>query len=179
MSHHLLSISPLSGINRKSAIPAMAPARRPASPKTAVSGREALPAIPTAGHLWAQQDSFQGGAPRTAVCRAAATGQRQSMVRESPYYLLGNFRLGALFGHLWSPSLLRRAGTVAAGSPTFNRSGYSHDAQDRGSATRTSRSGPSVGATGGVPGWCAGYGGIPCCRKSDSGAIHGSTNPRR
>src|SRR5208283_3265142 len=43
---------------------------------------EALPAIPTAGHPRAQQDSFQGGAPRTAVCRAAAhRAAAQSMVR--------------------------------------------------------------------------------------------------
>ena len=82
---------------------------------------EALPAIPTAGHLWAQQDSFQGGTPRTAVFRAAANGTAaQSTVRVIyDSYLLGNFRLGALFGHLWSPSLLRRAGYTCRGLPHF------------------------------------------------------------
>src|SRR5208337_5098577 len=51
-----------------------------------------------------------------------------------------------------------------------------HDARDTGSATRTSRSGLLLGATGSVPGWCGGYGGTPCFRKPDSSAIRGPRN---
>ena len=134
--------------------------------KTLSSGiGEALPALPAAGHPWAQQDSFQGGAPRTAVCRAAAsrTAAQSTVAEESAAITCSvTIRLGVLFGQSLK-SFLSSAkwGTVAASSPNCELSqGIPHHAWDRGSATRTSRSGPSLGATGFVPGWCAENGGI-------------------
>src|SRR5271157_4633258 len=84
---------------------------------------EARPALLAAGHLWAQQDSLQDGPPSTVVSAAAAIrAEAQSMVREIyDNYLLGKFRLGALFGHLWSPFLLHRAGQSHRGLPHFQR----------------------------------------------------------
>ena len=82
---------------------------------------EARPAPLAASHCWAQQDSLQGGPPGPVVFAAAAIrAEAQSMVRVIyDNYLLGKFRLGALFGHLWSPSLLRRAGCSRRGLPHF------------------------------------------------------------
>ena len=73
--------------------------------------REAQPAMLAVGHCWAQQDFIQGGPLGTVVFALAAmrtaTRFRVRVIYDS--YFLGNFRPGALFGHLRSTSLLRRA----------------------------------------------------------------------
>src|SRR5208337_3181988 len=82
---------------------------------------EARPAPLAAGHLWAQQDVFQGGALGTVVFRAAASRTAvQSMVRRiRAGDLYGNFPLVVLLGHYWSSFLLRRAGYCCHVLPRF------------------------------------------------------------
>jgi len=62
--------------------------------------REAQSAVLAVGYLWAPQDPFQGGALSTVVIRAAANRTAVQFVVRGICrgYLLGNFRLGVLFG---------------------------------------------------------------------------------
>jgi len=158
----------------------MAPARRPASPRTAIAGDRGSacgnyysgPSLGATGFVpgWCAEN---GGMP---CCRKPDSGAIHAS-RKLRRFLAWRFSAGSSLRPFLKPFLPPQRDLRLLPPPPISLSqGIYHDVQDRGSAPRTSHSEPLLGATGSVPGWCGGYGGMPCCRNPGSGAIHGSRN---